>query len=144
MVKVKPIDIVTKKWSARAAAATEDYKYGIQNPKVPWQTAAEAAFDAYVAGVQAAIADRRYIGGVRSAGNAKWQNRALTIGATRYPEGIRAAVEEYTKRMGEVLRVIEGVSLPPRGPKGDPKNYERVKAIGDTLHAWKVARKRGA
>ncbi|MGB9674721.1 MAG: hypothetical protein ACPLX8_01155, partial [Nanopusillaceae archaeon] len=98
--------------------------------------------DAWSQGVQQAIADRRYIGGVRLAGNAKWQARALALGAARYPEGVRAAIDEYAKRMGEVLRVIEGVSLPPRGPKGADVNFERVKLIGKTLHEWKVLRKK--
>ena len=44
--------------------------------------------------------------------------------------------------MGEVLRVMEGVTLPARGPKGDPKNYDRVKAIGEALHKYKVAKKK--
>jgi len=143
MVKVKPLDIVTKKWQSRAAGAVEDYKLGIQNPKVPWQTAAENAFDAWSQGVQQAITDKRYVGGVRAAGNAKWQNRALVLGASRYPEGIRVGVEEYSKKMGEVLRVIEGVALPPRGPRGSDANFERVKSIGKTLHEWKIAKKKG-
>lgn len=144
MVKVKPIDVVVKKWKARASVATDDYKYGIQNPKQPWSKAAEAAFDAYVSGVQEAIADKRYVGGVRKAGDEKWSRKALEVGATRYAPGIAAATDEYAAAMGEVLRVIEGISLPPRGPKGAASNYDRVKVIGDTLHKWKLARKRVA
>jgi len=45
--------------------------------------------------------------------------------------------------MGEVLRVIEGVALPPRGPRGSDVNFERVKAIGKALHEWKLMRKKG-
>lgn len=142
MVKVKPLDVVVKKWKARASVATEDYKYGVQNPKQPWAAAAEAAFDAWAAGVQDAIADRRFIGGVRRAGDAKWARKALEVGAARYAPGITAASEDYEKAMGEVLKVIESVSLPARGPRGAATNYERVKLIGDTLHKWKLAKKK--
>jgi len=144
MVKVKPIDIVVKKWQARASIATDDYKYGIENPKRPWDKAAEEAFDAWASGVQAAIADKRFVGGVRRAGLEKWKRKALNVGAPRYAPGITAAVDDYTAAMGEVLKVIEAISLPPRGPKGDPRNYERVKLIGDTLHKWKLAKKKAA
>jgi len=144
MVKVKPTDVVVNKWKARASVATEDYKYGIQNPKQPWSKAAESAFDAWQAGVQEAIADRRYVGGIRRAGDAKWSKKALEVGASRYAPGITAATEEYRAAMGDVLKVIESVSLPPRGPRGSAANYERVKIIGDTLHKFALARKKVA
>jgi len=142
MVKVKPIDIVAKKWTSRASVATDDYRYGVQNPKEDWQRATENAFDRYVKGVQEAIADKRFVGGVRSAGTEKWQKKALEVGADRYATGVRAAVEEYAQRMQEVLSVIEGIKLPERGPRGDPKNIERVAAIAKTLHEWKKAKKK--
>jgi len=142
MVKVKPVDVVVNKWKARASVATEDYKYGIQNPKQSWQKAAESAFDAWSAGVQAAIADKSFVGGVRKAGDAKWSRKALEVGAARYAPGITAASADYSAAMGEVLKVIESVSLPPRGPRGSPQNYDRVKAIGDTLNKYRLAKKK--
>jgi len=142
MVKTKPVDLVVKKWQERASVATDDYKFGVMNPKKDWATAAEAAFDAWAKGVQTAIAEKRFVGGVRKAGTEKWRRKAVEVGADRYAPGIRAAADEYAAAMTEVLRVIEGVDLPPRGPKGDPRNYERVVKIGDALHKWAIARKR--
>jgi len=142
MVKVKPVDIVVRKWQTRATAAVEDYRYGVQNPKQDWAKACEAAFEAWRSGVQQAAAERRYVGGVRKAGTEKWLKKALEVGAARYAPGISAAVEEYSAAISEVLRVLEGISLPPRGPRGDPRNYERVKIIGDTLHKVFTAKKK--
>jgi len=142
MVKVKPIDMVVKKWQERASVATDDYKFGIENPKVDWASATEKAFDAWQKGVQAAIAEKRFVGGVRKAGTEKWKRKALEVGADRYATGVRAAVDEYQSAMAEVLRVIEGVTLPERGPRGDPKNIERVKAIADALHKYAIAKKK--
>ena len=142
MVKTKPIDVVSKKWVEKASGATDDYRYGISNPKVDWQEATEKAFNRWQAGIQQAIANKTFIGGVRKAGTAKWQERAKEVGATRYSEGVRTAEDDYREAMSEVLRVIEGVTLPEKGPKGDPRNYERVKAIGDALFKWKLARKK--
>ena len=142
MVKTKPIDVVKKKWADRASVAGDDYKFGVQNPKRDWARATEEAFDAWTKGIQEAIAEKRFVGGVRKAGTEKWQKKAIEVGADRYTTGVRAAVDEYEAAMSEVLRVIEGVSLPPRGPKGDPKNIERVKAVADALHKFAIARKK--
>jgi len=141
MVKVKPIDIVARKWQERASVATEDYKYGIQTAE-DWAAAAERAYDRWAKALQAAIAEKRYVGGVRAAGTEKWKRKALEVGADRYTSGVRAAVDEYQKVMAEVLRVIEGVTLPEKGPKGDPKNIERVRVVADALHKWALARKK--
>ena len=141
-MKTKPIDRVVKKWQERASVAADDYEFGVQNPKVDWQAATEAAHDAWVKGVQDAIARKAFIGGVRAAGTEKWRRKAVEVGKDRYSSGVRAAVDEYNAAMSEVLRVIEGVSLPARGPKGDPKNIDRVRAIADALHKWKLSKKR--
>ena len=143
MVRTKPIDIVVKKWKDRASVATDDYVYGVQNPKQDWQKATLDASKAWEDGIRAAITEKRFEGGVRAAGTEKWQRGALEKGAARFADGVTKAVDEYSAKMGEVLRVIEGVSLPPRGPRGDPKNIERVKAIADALHKFAIAKKKG-
>ena len=141
MVKTKPVEHVVKKWESKASIATDDYKFGVENPKEDWASATEGAFSRWQAGIQESISKKTLIGGVRKAGTGKWKKRALEKGAGRYAEGIRTATDEYRSAMGEVLKVIEGVDLPEKGAKGDPKNYERVKAIGEALHKWKIARK---
>ena len=141
MVKTKPIHVVKKKWIERASIAADDYKTGIETAE-DWASATEKAAKRWQDGVTAAIRENRFVGGVRAAGTEKWKKKALEVGASRYPDGIRAAETEYEKAMAEVLRVIEGVTLPERGPRGDPKNYDRVKAIGDALHKWAIAKKK--
>lgn len=142
MVKTKPVEKVVSKWQSRASAAVEDYKFGIENPKQDWATAAAAAQAAWAQGVQQAAAEGRYAGGVKKAGTEKWKRKALEVGAARYSSGIAAAVQDYASAISEVLRVLEGISLPPRGPRGDPRNYERVKIIGETLHKTFTAKKK--
>lgn len=143
MVKTKPVEIVKKKWEARASIATPDYEFGVKNPRRDWAEAATAAEETWEAAIQEAIRDKRFAGGVKAVGTEKWQKKALEVGKDRYAPGVRAAVDDYSKAMSEVLSVIEGVTLPPKGPRGDPKNYERVKAIGDALHKYAIAKKKG-
>lgn len=72
--------------------------------------------------------------GVARAGTAKWQKGATEKGPGRWTSGVAAAEDEYRQGMGAVIQVIEGTTLPPRGPKGDPKNYDRSRVLGTKLH----------
>jgi len=134
MVATKPLETVVEKWTRKVAAAGPDYIAGVQNPKADWQTETLKAEGRYKTGVTQAAAEGRFGKGVSRAGTAKWQAGATGKGATRWPEGVRDAKDEYSSGMGEVLSTIQGVTLPPRGPKGDPANYARVQAIGTALH----------
>jgi len=133
-IKVPASGTVAEKWRRRASAAAPDYAAGIKDPKQSWQTAASAANDNYVTAVTQAASAGKFKAGVAKAGDATWQKGALEKGAARFPQGVTAAESDYNARISEVLTTISGVSLPPRGLKGDPSNYERVRAIGTTLH----------
>lgn len=134
MVATKPLDQVVDKWQRKVAAAGPDYIAGVQNPKADWQTETLKAEGRYKQGVTQAAAEGRFGKGVQTAGTEKWKRGATGKGATRWPEGVAAAAGDYSSGMGEVLSTIQGVTLPPRGPKGDPANYARVQAIGTALH----------
>ena len=134
MVQTKPIDRVVSKWTSKVAGAQQDYIDGVNNPKADWATETTKAEGRYKEGVQRAAAEGRFGKGVSSAGTDKWKKGATGKGPGRWVEGVGQAEDEYRQGMGEVLSTINSVSLPARGPKGDPRNYERVKAIGVALH----------
>lgn len=128
-----------EKWSRRTAQATADYVAGIQNPRADWAAQTTNAEPNYQSGVQQAIAAKRFSGGVRRRGTAGWQAKSLSKGADRYAGGATASTQDYQERVQPYLDVISSLTLPPRGPKGDPKNYARVEAIGKALRAKKLA-----
>lgn len=138
MPPVKSLDKISKTWISRAAAAGPEYEDGIRNPKRDWATATSEAEDNYEAGIAAAAADKRFGKGVARAGTAKWQQGALTKGRARWPEGIRLAQKAYQDGFSPYRRVIEGITLPARGPKGAPQNIERVRVIAEALHEEKL------
>jgi len=137
MPAIKSTAISADKWVRRAGQAGPDYARGVQNPRTSWQDATTAAAESQAAGVQQAIAEGRFEKGVAAAGNAKWQRKATTVGAQRFGPGVAAAKGDYEAGFSPFAAVIQGVQLPPRGPKGDPRNYERVSAIGTALHEAK-------
>lgn len=138
MPQVKPVNQSADKWARNAQNATQDYKQGVQNPRNSWSQGAINAKDAHAAGIQEALADGRYEKGIQEAGDAKWQKKAIEVGAGRFGQGVSVAKDDYAKGFAPYASVIEGVQLPPRGAKGDPRNYERSKAIGVALHDEKT------
>jgi len=138
MVKVPPVERVVDKWLRKASAAGPDYEAGVQAPKEDWQKAALAAKDTYYAALDAIKANRTWEKGVAATPTDFWKKMCLEKGVRRYTEGIRVGQDKYAAKISKVLSILAGITLPPRGPKGDPRNYDRVRVIGDALHRAKI------
>lgn len=91
----------------------------------------------HTAGVQKAITNKSFSKGVAATADDKWASKALSKGKDRFAAGAQDAVAEYDKGFAPYRQVIENTVLPPRGPKGDPKNYQRVITMGNALRAKK-------
>jgi len=129
-----------EKWARRAGVSSQDYQEGVQNPRADWKTATLNAAKNQEMGVQAAIQDKRFEKGVNAAGSQKWQQKALQKGQQRYVQGVQESQTDYETAVAPYLKIIEATALPPRYPKGDPRNVERVIAINKALRAAKQSR----
>jgi len=126
------------KWKRRTENAGAEYEQGVNNPKKDWAAETAKAEGNYEKGVQAAITKKRFGKGVVKAGNAKWKNGAVQKGVQRFGPGVQASGDNYAKGFSPYAEVIKNTTLPPRYPKGDPRNFDRVKAMGTALHNKKV------
>ena len=90
------------------------------------------------AGVQESIARGAFAKGVNASGGAKYEKNASTVGAQRYPQGVQNGAGEWETKTSPYLQTIAGLTLPPRRPKGDPGNLQRVAAVTQALRARKV------
>lgn len=140
MAKVPDIGRVASKWAERAGNAQGAYIDGVQNPKEDWAQATSRAAETYKTAVTKAANEGRFQRGVVKAGTQKQMQASMQKGSQRFTEGVAIAQPEYTNAMGPVLQTIAAVQLPPRGPKGDPKNLDRVKAIDAALHQAKTTK----
>lgn len=131
---------VSAKWVRRASSATQEFSDGVANPRNDWAQATLAAAPAQAAGVQQAIAEGRFSKGVSKAGSAKWAAKAAGKGAARFSSGVTDAESDYSAGVQPYLEVIERTQLPPRGPKGDPKNFQRVIVIANALRNKKLGK----
>ena len=127
-----------EKWARVTPQRTQDYTQGVQDPRRSWEQATEAAKQNWQDGVQKAAQNDQFSKGVRKAGEGKWQRKSIEVGATRFAQGVQAAQSDYEQGFAPFAQVIENTNLPPRFPKGDPRNLERVKAINTALRNKKV------
>lgn len=129
----------SQRWVDHASRATDDYVTGVQNPRVDWAQATAAAEQTYNQGVQDAISKGRFGKGVKRAGSASQIAGAVGKGSQRFASGVSDAQAKYASRVQPFLDVISNTTLPPRGPKGDPRNLDRVKAITTALRNKKLS-----
>lgn len=138
MAGIKSLSAIREKWTRVTPGRTRDYELGIQNPKRDWEEETLAGADNWKLGVDQAAAKGLFPKGVMAAGTSKWRERALKKGPGRFSEGVYIAGPDFEKGFAPFHAAIERVVLPPRFPKRDPRNLERVRKIVDALVAEKV------
>jgi hypothetical protein len=139
-INIKPLSTIVAKYVARAGAAGQAYVDGINNPRSPWAASTVAAAATWASGVQMAVTDNRFTKGVNLAGDATWSSKAATLGAQRYPGGITAGQNKYSANIQPFLTALSNLTLPPRAPKGDPGNLQRVAVVDSTLRQLALSR----
>lgn len=127
------------KWQTNASNGAQYYEEGINNPRRSWQSATAAAAANQAAGVQKAISEKRFEKGVQKAGDQTWRDGAINKGVARFGPGVQASAGKYEANISPFLNVIESTTLPPRYPKGDPRNIERVKTMAEALRKKKLS-----
>lgn len=140
MANIKPLDKISEKWKRLTSAATGDYTDGINNPRVDWAAAAAGAEKLYATGVQQAVTRQSFSKGVKKAGTQKWQTNAVEKGAPRFSQGVAVSQTAYENGFSPYRNAIAALTLPPRGPKGDASNINRVTAVTNALHNLKLSR----
>lgn len=139
-MKVPSAKAIAEKWGRVTPDRIDDYTKGVKNPLRDWEDETAGAESRYEAGIKAAMTRKAFGKGVRRVGTAKQKSATILKGIPRWPEGVRGAIDDMEKGMEGVVAVLEDLTLPPRYETGDPRNIERVKAIQQALHNWKIGR----
>lgn len=138
-VAVKSAADAATKWSTNAAAAQSYYAAGVANAGNTWQTNTLNAAGNYDNAVKSGTIKQMFSGGVKKAGAAKYQNKATTLGATRFSQGVQAAGADYSAGVTPYLQTIAGLTLAARAPRGSASNLQRVTQIATALNAKRLA-----
>ncbi|MGH8754553.1 MAG: hypothetical protein ACREU0_01715 [Burkholderiales bacterium] len=144
MAAIRSASDIAKKWAEVAPGRAGQYEMGVKNPVRDYAANAQAANEAWKSGTQAAIAGDRFKRGVAKVGTAKWQERAVKLGPSRYGPGVQAAVADYESGFAPYREAIAGAALPPRGPRRSPQNLQRVNAMVTAIANRKEALLKGA
>ena len=141
MPKIRPLKDISQKYITVTPARAPQYQAGVTNPLDDWQEGALGGDPAFQSGVTDAIARDARPAGIRLTGTPGWKGPTLQKGVQRWPQGVRFGGSKYERNFGPFREVIERTELPPRGPKGDPNNIERVRVMAEALRAAKLAQK---
>ena len=137
-LKIKSASEIAEKFARVTPGRSGDYQSGIAATSPDdYANATLAAAGSYAQGVQAAIAAKRFDKGV-AAGKAKWKRKAEEVGTSRFASGVAAAAQDYEQGFAPYQQTLQSLTLPPRGPAGDPKNIERVRVVADALRRRKT------
>jgi len=137
-MEIKSLSSIKEKWTRVTPMRTEDYKLGITSPRRSWSKAATLAAPSHAAAMVEASAKGTYAKGVAAAGDDKWQKKALAKGPGRFAEGVMVGGDDYEKGFAPAREVLEKTILPPRFPRRDPRNLQRVSVGNQALGKWKT------
>lgn len=143
MAGVKALAKIVEKWKRVSAGAQAEYLAGVEDPRKDWAASTSAAEDAYDKGIQQAVAQKRFGKGVKKAGTVKWKAMAILKGPHRWSEGIGLATDSYSTAFAPYHTALGAIVYPKKGPRGDPRNIDRVAAVAKTLHELKLRIKGG-
>jgi hypothetical protein len=136
-IRTKSLSDASDKWSRRASVAQIDFTKGVTGAGAAWEAGAKAGSDNYKQGVTAAIARDAFSKGISATGANGWEAKTILKGPGRFAEGVSVSKGDYEKGMGPVLQTLQGLTLPPRAPSGDPRNIQRVSVPNAALAALK-------
>ena len=138
MVKIKSVDEIAAKWAEVTPARAPYYEAEVKVSGPEWKSGAAAGQKAYETAMRDPKVLARRKAKITDEAATKYQDKAGTVGPGRFREGIPAGQPYYVSGFSPYQSVIAGWVKPERGPRGDPKNYDIVKSIGDALHKKRV------
>lgn len=137
-LKVKSAADAAAKFVANAQNAAPAYGKGVAGAGTTWQANTAAASENWKQGVQQAASQDRFAAGITNASQQKYQTRASGVGTQRYPTGVAQAGPAYTTAVQPYLTTLQNLTLPPRGVRGSPNNIQRVAVIAAALRGQKL------
>lgn len=139
MPLIRSAATIANKWKTVTPQRQTEYASNVAAPLRSWEKETLAAADRQKVGMQEALNDGRIQKGIQRAGQAKWQKATVSKGPNRWAEGVNLGEADYQSGFAPYVDIISKTQLPARFPKGDPRNWERSKALGLALHQKKIA-----
>jgi len=136
MVDTKSLEATRTNWEGAIGRVPAAYAKGVAGAKDVINKAI-AGEELYAAKVQEAISNKSRARALAKVSDEDWRKAATEKGAARIGTGMTAAKEKFASGMGEVLSVIQGVTIAPRTADPIANVDGRVKPIVAALAAMK-------
>lgn len=109
-----------RRWAQRLGAATDKIRSGVQAVTVSPGEKAVRQVDQYVAGIQRAVAERRWQDGLLAMTLQDWKDMMLTKGLPRIASGAQAAIPKFERFLTAFFPHLEtGLRQLESMPRGD-------------------------
>jgi hypothetical protein len=138
-IKVSSAEEIGEKWGTVTPGRAGYYEAGAVGAGSDWEAGAISGSGAFKAGISAADIEKRFVGGIKRAGAAKYDRKVRDVGVGRFGTGVSAAIPDYKSGIGPYRDILDGMTIPDRKPRGDPANYAIVQTVGEALHRKRLA-----
>ena len=138
-IKVKSASDIADKWAEVTPGRAGYYESEASVAGGLWEANAAAAEKTYKAAISQANIEKRFSGGVKRAGGAKYERKVKDVGVGRFGPGVEAAKSDMESGVAPFRDVLDGLSIPDRGPRGSTTNYAIVQKVGDPLHKKRLS-----
>ena len=138
-ISVKSAAAIAEKWADVTPGKLVYYAAEAPAAGAEWEANTVAAGGIYTASLAQAGIGKRFVGGVKRAGAAKFARKVKDVGVARYGPGVAAAKSDMAAGVAPYVSALEGLEIPDRGPRGSPGNYAIVQVVGAKLHAQRLA-----
>ncbi len=141
-VQIRPAfpnaDVFTRRLIEGVQANAGRYAEGVRNPRDNFLDAAKRANGAWKAGVQAAVAGDRFIGGLNKVNADEAIEIAATVGAQSYVGGVTGREAKIRRVMGEVAPMMAAATATTRALPSDTDAQREARAIAQIRGARAV------
>lgn len=128
-----------RKWAEQTPLRSSYYEAGAVGAGATWEANTKAAAKTFKAAIQAGDIDKRFEGGVRRAGAAKFDRKVKDVGVDRFGPGVAAAEGDMASGIDPYLSLLSAMTIPARGARGSLSNYKIGEEIGKALNKKRLA-----
>ena len=140
MPPLKDLTSSAQKWSRNAGAAATEFAANAQGAADKWGRNTQGAGANFRQAISAGNIQAKFERGVAKAAQmGRFASKLAKVGAGRYSEGVGSAQQDWSSGFEPYHGVLQTLTLPPRAPRGDARNIERVKVVDQTLNAKRIA-----
>ena len=105
---------------------SDRYQKGTQGKGQKWASGAGASEANYNQGVQEAIAAKRFISGIQSAGASSYDTGVMNKGVNNWGSGLQVSADKYARKTQKFAALWNAPLSTPRGARRSPNNLKRM------------------